>query len=76
MHLLAFTMHSIAGHPLQGMTNTMANFFFNPDVFKRAGFRLPVTYLAWEVVIALVYPICRWWAAVKRRRSDWWLSYL
>jgi len=26
-------------------------------------------------VIAL-YPLCRWFAAVKQRRSDAWLSYL
>jgi hypothetical protein len=24
----------------------------------------------------LVYPFCRWVAAVKARRRDWWLSYL
>lgn len=76
MHLLAFAMHAFAGHRLEGMTNTMANFFFNPEVFKGTGFPLPAVFLAWAVVIALVYPICRWWTGVKRRRSDWWLSYL
>jgi uncharacterized membrane protein len=28
------------------------------------------------LVVATLYPACRWFAAVKRRRSDWWLSYL
>jgi uncharacterized membrane protein len=41
-----------------------------------AGFGLPVVYLAWALVVAILYPACRWFAAVKRRRSDWWLSYL
>jgi len=27
-------------------------------------------------VVALVYPLCRWFAALKARRTDWWLSYL
>ena len=40
------------------------------------GFGLPVVYLAWLLVVATLYPACRWFAAVKRRRSDWWLSYL
>jgi uncharacterized membrane protein len=40
------------------------------------GFGLPVVYLAWFLVVATLYPACRWFAAVKRRRSDWWLSYL
>jgi uncharacterized membrane protein len=41
-----------------------------------AGFDLPIVYLAWALVLAILYPACRWFAGVKRRRSDWWLSYL
>ena len=33
-------------------------------------------WLAWLLVIGLFYFPCRWFAAVKRRRRDWWLSYL
>jgi uncharacterized membrane protein len=40
------------------------------------GFGLPGVYLAWLVVLCLLYPLCRWFAGLKRRRSDWWLSYL
>jgi len=28
------------------------------------------------VVSAMLYPLCKWVAAVKGRRRDWWLSYL
>jgi hypothetical protein len=24
----------------------------------------------------LIYPLCKWYARVKERRTDWWLSYL
>jgi len=41
-----------------------------------AGFSLGVVYLAWATGVALLYPLCRWFAAVKQRRDDWWLSYL
>jgi uncharacterized membrane protein len=42
-----------------------------------AGFSLLWTYVAWAVVLALLYPLCRWFATLKRRRKDtWWLSYL
>ncbi len=40
------------------------------------GVSLPGVYIAWFLVIAMLYPFCRWVAAVKARRTDWWLSYL
>jgi len=40
------------------------------------GFSLPVVYAVWiGVVIGLYFP-CRWYAGLKQRRRDWWLSYL
>jgi hypothetical protein len=27
-------------------------------------------------VMVALYPLCRWFADLKRRRRDWWLSYL
>jgi hypothetical protein len=46
------------------------------QVPQQWGFGLPFVYLAWLLVVATLYPACRWFAEVKRRRSDWWLSYL
>ena len=40
------------------------------------GYSLPVVYLVWLGVLLALYPICRWFADVKRRRRDAWLSYL
>lgn len=40
------------------------------------GYSLPVVYLVWALVVIAMYPLCRWFAAVKQRRNDWWLSYL
>jgi hypothetical protein len=39
------------------------------------GYSLAVVYLVWIVVVVGLYPLCRWFAAVRQRRSDWWLSY-
>lgn len=43
-----------------------------------AGFGLSLagTYVAWIVLVVALYPACRWYAGVKQRRRDWWLSYL
>lgn len=40
------------------------------------GFALPIVYALWLVAVAMLYPLCRWFAEFKRRRGDWWLSYL
>lgn len=40
------------------------------------GFDLWVVYAVWGFVVLAMYPICRWYAGVKARRRDWWLSYL
>jgi uncharacterized membrane protein len=40
------------------------------------GYSLPVVYLVWAFVVIAMYPLCLWFAALKQRRSDAWLSYL
>jgi uncharacterized membrane protein len=39
------------------------------------GFNLPIVYLIWISVVLILYPACRWFAGVKQRRRDVWLSY-
>ncbi len=39
------------------------------------GYSLPIVYLVWLIVVVLLYPVCRWFAGVRQRRSDPWLSY-
>lgn len=40
------------------------------------GVSLPVVYALWAAVVIALYAPCRWFAAVKARRHDAWLSYL
>ena len=40
------------------------------------GYSLPVVYLVWGLIVVSLYPACVWYARVKQRRSDWWLTYL
>lgn len=59
---------------------SVAYLFMNPpDVYtnapKDAGFSLAVTWMAWATGVILLYPLCRWYAGVKARRKDWWISY-
>jgi uncharacterized membrane protein len=40
------------------------------------GYPLWAVYVVWIAVLLLLYPVCRWFARLKQRRHDWWLSYL
>ena len=40
------------------------------------GFPLWTVYAVWVVVLLLLYPACLWFARLKQRRHDWWLTYL
>jgi uncharacterized membrane protein len=39
-------------------------------------FGLPVVYCVWVFVVVSLYPLCRWYASVRRDHDWWWLSYL
>jgi len=70
IHALAIGAAYLA-HPDVGALFTVA-FAFPKDY----GFGLPVVYVVWLVVVSSLYLPCRWFAGVKQRRHDPWLSYL
>ena len=40
------------------------------------GYSLPMVYLIWAFVVVALYPLCKWYAGLKQRSSNPWLSYL
>jgi uncharacterized membrane protein len=76
IHLLAIAANAAMGRDVGGLFNYMINIFLAPERLQGLGFSLPLTYVAWIVVLALLYPVCRYWQQLKARRRDWWLSYL
>jgi uncharacterized membrane protein len=48
----------------------------NPPAPPGYTWGLPLTYVVWAVAIGILYFPCRWFANLKARRQDWWLSYL
>lgn len=72
-HTAAIVANVIAGKSFSYL------FLMPPAIFSLPwgnGFHLWTVYLCWACIIAIEYPLCRWFAAVKQRRRDWWLSYL
>jgi uncharacterized membrane protein len=72
------------GYPLRIFLNyiaTAVSVMFtsgNPPEVVRLGWGFPLlgTYLVWLTIVALVYPLSRWFEGVKHSRQDWWLRYL
>ena len=48
----------------------------NPEPPAGYMWTLPLLYLVWAVVIAILYPACRRFAERKASGGEWWLRYL
>ena len=70
LHLMAIALGVVQGFPASAFL-TFPLFF--PEGY---GVGLGGVYLGWLLALAILYPLCRWMADLKRRRRDWWLSYL
>jgi uncharacterized membrane protein len=40
------------------------------------GYDLWITYVAWVVIVAALYPLCAWYVRYKEGHRTWWISYL
>jgi uncharacterized membrane protein len=49
---------------------------FPPQKPAAYGLGLAGVYTVWVLVVIALYPVCRWFADIKRRRTEWWWSYL
>jgi hypothetical protein len=72
-HFIAVIVHLMAGKPVRWMFGSHIE---GPGPPPGVGFNLWVVYACWMAGVLLLYPLCRWFGAVKARRRDWWLSYI
>src|SRR5262249_51821618 len=70
IHVIALVLGVAQGFAARQLTTA---FLFFP---KGYGVGLAGVYAIWALVVVLLYPFCRWVAAVKMRRRAWWLSYV
>jgi uncharacterized membrane protein len=73
IHALAVAMALLFHQPFHWL---LQGAFFLNDIPFGYGHNLPFIYLMWITAVAVLYLPCRWWADLKKRRKDWWLSYL
>lgn len=72
-HGLAVVASLLAGKPASYLFSDLG---FGPPPPHGFGFGLGAVYLLWALGVLMLYPLCRWFAGVKARRHDWWLSYM
>lgn len=70
IHALALLLGLWQGYSAEDF---LVPYMFLPEGY---GIGLPEVYLVWALVILMLYPVCKWFAELKNRRKDWWLSYL
>jgi uncharacterized membrane protein len=82
-YLLQWITAHLAGILLTALQGKDLAFYFMNFVEIVSAPKLPAfggplwaTYLCWATGVLLLYFPCRWFAGVKARRRDWWLSYL
>jgi|CXWL01.1.fsa_nt_gi uncharacterized membrane protein len=77
--MLYYFLHLYLIHALAVVVVLATNAFTDTPangLSEWGGVSLPGVYLVWALVMVLLYLPCRWFAEVKARRRDWWLSYL
>jgi uncharacterized membrane protein len=73
-----YLLHVVAVMAVAFSGGDVAWLFQDPIGTKPDGYgvSLLLIYVLWLGFLLILYPVCRWFAALKQRRQDWWLSYL
>ena len=75
-HLITAVLFFYRGHSLDDAMNALQKipFFFQ---IPGEGYSLEIVYLIWILLIAGLYPLCKWYDSYKTAHKEkWWLSYL
>ena len=76
IHLLAVAVSAVRYGSVRGMFESPSLDRFPITQPPGWPLSLPWVYAAWAAVVVLAYPACRWYAALKARSTNRWLSYL
>jgi uncharacterized membrane protein len=73
LHFIVVVMFFVSGFGIADIKTEGSPFLFVPPTF---GFSLPMVYLFWVTVVALLYLPCIWFQKYKMTHTQWWLNYL
>ncbi len=75
LHILCMVLFLTRGHSI---TEVTPDIFGIPFRFLIAGegYSLKIVYLIWILLVLALYPLCKWFSELKKKKDYWWLSYL
>jgi uncharacterized membrane protein len=73
IHIFAVLAALVYHQPVKWLL--WGGFFLNP-IPEGYGHGLLFIWVSWIAICVGLYFPCKWFAAVKQRRKDWWLSYM
>jgi hypothetical protein len=73
IHLICMGLFYAEGYGTESIRSPNSIFLFRPVQF---GYPLWVVYLMWIALVALLYPLCKWYNRYKSTHTHWWLSYV
>ncbi|HZQ68505.1 MAG TPA: heparan-alpha-glucosaminide N-acetyltransferase domain-containing protein [Terriglobales bacterium] len=77
IHLLTFPLALVHYRRAAFLLQPLPSVGGSADLYPpNYGYGLWTVYAVWAVVVIVMYPVCRWFAELKRRRYEWWLTYL
>jgi hypothetical protein len=75
IHFLAMVFAELSGFGWHFMV--LEDWIAEMTRLRGYGFSLWVVYAIWISVIAMLYPLCKWYDRYKiNHKEKWWLSYL
>ena len=76
IHAVAAVFYLSRGHSFAEGVKPQTGFLPN-FMSPQEGVSLAAVYLIWILIVASLYPVCKWFSDYKQsHREKWWLSYL
>jgi uncharacterized membrane protein len=73
LHFLLVIAFFLSGYTAKDIVDPNIPFLFRPAAF---GYPLPVVYLIWMTVVAVLYKPSRWFWQYRKTHTQWWLKYI
>jgi hypothetical protein len=75
IHLVSALLSFTRGHSFAEGIHDGSSFLPN-FIYPNEGCSLWFVYVLWLLIVAALYPLCKWFSEYKKTHKQWWLSYL